>query len=422
VYKRQYLPSLDNFGGYGGAPKRGRDAAQKNTASALGPVQVSIRHGDLAYARHPVCVGHYLGDTVVSAERQLDEKLKGVLRERARLGIYPGELGTWAVFIANQAENRPGGAIVVGLGEVGELTPGNLQAGLTAALADYALQVANWHDSRFGSKDSVRHAAISFLLVGTGAGGVSTQDCISALLHSVKSVNDKLIQTSHSMSKPGSYINEVEILELFYDVALQAAGALASALQEPELQRYFRWHPAELVSSGTGRFRSHYDADASWWQRTEITFDKKRQELRFVALTKRARAEQALVAGQMRLAKNFIRQAIGSTSNEKEISRTLFEMLLPNRMKEASPDRQDMVLLLDEESAQFPWEMLEDRWSDANYPPAVAAGMIRQLKTAKFRANVQSTNSKHVLVIGNPADCAIGHQALIPLPLSLIHI
>ncbi len=405
----QYLPSLENFGGYGGAPKRGREIA---TSNAFGPVQVSIRHGDLAYARHPVCVGHYLGDTVVSAERQLDDKLKGVLRERARLGIYPGALGTWAVFIANQAENRPGGAIVIGLGEVGELTPGNLQAGLTAALADYALQVANWHDSRFGSKGSVRHAAISYLLVGTGAGGVSTQDCISALLHSVKSVNDKLTQSN----QPSSYINEVEILELFYDAALQAAGALASALHEPELRSYFRWQPAELVSSGTGRFRSHYDADASWWQRTEITFDKKRQELRFVAVTKRARAEQALVAGQMRLAKNFIRQAIGSTSNEKEISRTLFEMLLPNRMKEASPDRQDMVLLLDEESAQFPWEMLEDRWTDANYPPAVAAGMIRQLKTAKFRTNVQSTNSNQVLVVGNPKGCGIANQALIDLP------
>lgn len=409
----QYLPNLSNFGGFGGAQRRAREDLTLRKIQQLGPVNITIRHGDLAYARHPVCVGHYLGDTMVSAERQLDEKLKGELSERARLGIYPGALGTWAVFIANQAENRPGGAIVVGLGEVGELTPGNLQAGLTSALAEYTLQVANWHDERFGSENTVRHAAISFLLVGTGAGGVSAQDCISALLHSIKSVNDKLCANAPA---PRSFINDVEILELFYDVALQATSALQRALGEPELQSYFSWQPCELVSTDTGRFRSQYDADASWWQRTEITFDKKRQELRFVAVTKRARAEQALVAGQMRLAKNFVRQAIGTTSNETDISRTLFEMLLPNRLKEASPDRQDMVLLLDEEAAQFPWEMLQDRWSASDLPPAVAAGMIRQLKTAKFRANVQNATGNNVLVVGNPQACSIAGQALIELP------
>jgi hypothetical protein len=31
-------------------------------------IEVSVRHGDLAYARYPVLVGHYLGDTVISAE------------------------------------------------------------------------------------------------------------------------------------------------------------------------------------------------------------------------------------------------------------------------------------------------------------------------------------------------------------------
>lgn len=408
----QYLPSASNFAGFGGALRRAReDLASRSTQ--LGPVNITIRHGDLAYARHPVCVGHYLGDTMVSAERQLDEKLKGELSERARLGIYPGELGTWAVFIANQAENRPGGAIVVGLGEVGELTPGNLQAAWTSALAEYALQVANWHDERFGSKDAVRHAAISCLLVGTGAGGVSAQDCISALLHSVKSVNEKL--TPNELA-PRSFINDVEILELFYDIALQATGALQKALGEPELQDYFHWEPRELVSTDTGRFRSQYDADVSWWQRTEITFDKKRQELRFVALTKRARAEQSLVAGQMRLAKNFVQQAIGTISNETDVSRTLFEMLLPNRWKEASPDRQDMVLLLDEEAAQFPWEMLQDRWDASDLPPAVAAGMIRQLKTAKFRTNVQNATGKNVLVVGNPQACSIAGKSLIELP------
>ena len=53
-------------------------------------ITVSIRHGNLTYARHPVLVGHYQGDTVVSAEAALDRQMKGHLTRGRDLGIYPG--------------------------------------------------------------------------------------------------------------------------------------------------------------------------------------------------------------------------------------------------------------------------------------------------------------------------------------------
>ena len=46
---------------------------------ALPPIEISIRHGNLAYARHPVVVGHYEGYAVVSAEAVLDRHLRGAL-------------------------------------------------------------------------------------------------------------------------------------------------------------------------------------------------------------------------------------------------------------------------------------------------------------------------------------------------------
>jgi len=57
-------------------------------------IDVSLRHGDLAYARHAVLVGHYLGDTIVSAEAALDQRLRGALTRRRDLGLYPGPSGS----------------------------------------------------------------------------------------------------------------------------------------------------------------------------------------------------------------------------------------------------------------------------------------------------------------------------------------
>ena len=59
----------------------------------LPKIRIRVVHGHLAFARHPVMVGHYAGDSINGAERQLDEALRGRLAERRRLGLYPGALG-----------------------------------------------------------------------------------------------------------------------------------------------------------------------------------------------------------------------------------------------------------------------------------------------------------------------------------------
>ena len=62
------------------------------------PVKVLLTHGNLAYARHTVVAGHYLGDSIVSAEDYLDRVLGGALRRDLTLGIYPGPLDTLQTF------------------------------------------------------------------------------------------------------------------------------------------------------------------------------------------------------------------------------------------------------------------------------------------------------------------------------------
>jgi hypothetical protein len=390
--------AVRSFGFGGGIPPK-----RPGTSPVSSVIEVSLRHGDLAYARHAVLVGHYLGDTIVSAELALDKRLRGALSRRRDLGLYPGAAGTYAVFFNEEADGKPVGALVVGLGEVGELSPGLLESGVRDALLDYALQVIHRPDLRPPEdpqpSGGPRRARASCLLVGTGAGALRVRDSIEAMLRGALAANRKL-ETAELDHKV--LIDRIEILEVYEDLALTAARELAAVLDSAVLGPSLLW-PSRCIEDGEGRrTRRRFGADVSWWQRLEIVLDAHGDRLRFIATTDRARAEESLAAGQLRLADAFIAQACGSAVSNADIAKTLFEMLLPNRLKESSPDQRDLVLLLDEDSARFPWEMLEDRWSHTGRPPAVAGGLLRQLKQSEFRTPAAHAYENTVFVVGNP--------------------
>jgi len=378
----------------------GSSRRRKKAAVRLPKATVSITHGDLGYALHPVIVGHYAGDTIVSAEDYLDKALDGRLRERHRLGLYPGKLGSCEVVLNPARYGKPAGAIVIGLGRVGELSPGSLQAAITQASLQYAIHVAECQDERFGTLSGVpRSARITSLLIGTGAGGMTARDSIEAILRGVAAAN-KLLYDQKLSGKV--YIDTVEFLELWQDVAIQAAIDLERVFLDGTVADLFVW-PERTVNTGEGgRRRVQFEEAPNWWHRLEIVHDQKKDELRFIALTDRARAEESLVTGQLRLAEDLIRQTIADTSRDTKVSHALFEMLIPNRIKELAPNQLDVVLVVDEVSGRYPWELLEDRWSDGDRPPAVTAGMLRQFKTGVFRERPVTTMEDTVYVVGDP--------------------
>lgn len=380
----------------GGRPRR------RAEGDAIGSViEVSVRHGDLSYARFPVLVGHYAGDTIVSAEAALDRRLQGALTRRLDIGLYPGRAGTHAVFFNEDPDRSPTGAVVVGLGQVGDLSPTRLETGVRDALLEFALQLVSRNGGQTAARDpkGPRRARASCLLVGTGAGSLQVRDSIEAMLRGALAANRKLEEARLDRRV---LIDRIEILELYEDLAIGAARDLSIVLQTPELATRLRW-TSRCVEDGEGRRqRRRFDADRGWWQRIEIVEEPKADRLRFVATADRARAEETLATGQLRLADAFIAQASASATANAEVAKTLFEMLLPNRLKEIAPDQRDIVLLLDNASARFPWELLEDRWSHTGRPPAVTGGMVRQLKTMEFRAQPAHALESTVLVVGNP--------------------
>jgi hypothetical protein len=391
--------------GFGGGRARRRGTAAAVRSAQL---RVSIRHGDLRYARYPVLVGHYAGDTIVSAEEALDRQMmgdqdQGPLTRRRDLGLYPGPHGTHAVFFNDDPRRQPMGALVVGLGQVGELSPGRLETGARDALLEYALRLqtrAATERGRAMAPSSGRlNASVSCLLVGTGAGSLLVRDSIEALLRAALAANRKLEDAKLDQQV---MIDHVEFIELYEDLAIAAAKEMAVLAESADLGPRIAWKESTVIAGEGRRQRSRFDADQSWWQRIEVTEDRKADRLRFIATADRARAEESLADGQLRLADRFIAQACGSAAASSEVSKTLFEMLLPQRLKQSSPDQRDIVLLLDEASARFPWELLEDRWSHQGRPPAVVGGMVRQLKTSEYRIEPMHAFENTALVVGNP--------------------
>lgn len=359
-------------------------------------VPVGVTHGDLAFARFAVAVGHYEGDSIVGPEARLDRHLGGQLRRRHHLGVYPGKLGTAGVFLSPDEKRRPPGAIVVGLGRVGGLAPGDLERSFHNAALKYALSVAECPDDRFRG-GGAREANITTLLIGTMANALTVEQSVTAILRAVREAN----LTLDTGGSAPVLIRKVEFIDLWEDRAIQIAAALRAAAQDPLLRDAIE--PAARIEESPGGLRRLAVADdEEWWGRLRVTRDEHSDSLRFAVISNRARAEVELVPQERMIVDDFIRRAIGSSRTDEAVASTLFEMLVPNRLKELWPEMQRMVVVVDEESARYPWELLEDRLGRRPRPIAVDCGIIRQLETEEFREAVAHSAEQTAFVVGNP--------------------
>jgi triacylglycerol esterase/lipase EstA (alpha/beta hydrolase family) len=384
------------------------------------PVRVKVVHNNLIWADCPVVVGHYRDDVFVGAESALDRQLDGRLRELQRLDLYPGAFNTSAAVlnesVSTVATKRHPGAVVVGLGTVGELTPGALASTLTHSFTAYGAQAIGIERRRRGEGVSTSDAAvldlgIMPLLVGAGAGGVTLADSIQAVLRAVQGANSRFqsavdgTETSTTRKDDGTRITariaSVSLLELFEDRAIQAVRELRAFSRSAEFRSDFVFDEV-IVPGKDGERRVTFDEMPGWWQRIRIAYQKETGALRFEALTDRARAEASLLPTQQKIVQGLLDRAIQSTATDLDLSATLFELLIPRALKEQAPDRRPLVLIVDETSAMLPWELLHDRWNSGTRPLSVNSGMVRQFVTTEFRPRAQRAPKNTALVIGDP--------------------
>jgi CHAT domain-containing protein len=370
---------------------------------------ISVLNGDLSFASHAVLVGHYAGDTIAGTEEHVDRALSGRLRGRYDLGIYPGLIGSAEVVLDPKV--KPPGAVIMGLGNIAELTPGRLREALVRGLTTYAAAASEalGPDAAPGKEQRL---SISPVLIGSGEGGLGIDDTVSTLLHAVLETQRRLQRVNRPTFR------RVQIVELVEQRAITIWHVLERLLQQPEFRAAFDLEPEVRTARGNRR-RLALPNDRSWWRTVQITAKKQpggTDYLHFVGIAGRARAEASMVADNRAIADLFVNQAIEGGAVDSEHAspaRAMFELLWPNELKEANTDDTNLRMVLDEPAARYPWELMDDRrpWlirgggpdMAARKPPAARFGVLRQLVNENYRpASPSAAGGRRALVIGDP--------------------
>jgi CHAT domain-containing protein/pimeloyl-ACP methyl ester carboxylesterase len=359
--------------------------APTSPVPAIEPIKVSVAHGNLSFCNNPVAVGHFEGEGLYSAEKTLDYHLSGWLSLRLELGLYPGQEGTVEILL-NENGAKPGGAVIVGLGKVGELSPQKLAQVFATSMREYGVKALE--NGMIGNDGGL---AISTVLIGAGGSGLSIKSSIDAILTGVTLANRSFARLTNV------HITEIQFIELYMDKAILAVKALRAyaASQEylvkPLLQRL-----------GGGWQRIAYDEALERWNRIYVREDGN-NFLTFSIPTDRARSEEARSSVQRRNFDRLITQAVKNPHWNQNLATTMFELMIPNRLKESFRDLNNIVLALDEKAARYPWELLYDRRTPIDSPLVIQVGLIRQFSTASFQERVNDEKNNNILVIGNPA-------------------
>lgn len=384
-------------------------------------LHLSVVHANLRDASYPIMVGHYREDAIVGAEAHIDRLLGWQLSRMFQLGLYPGPEGTVEIFDAVDSQTKHlKGALVLGLGEVGQLTREKIRAVVAEAAVRYALRSQQERQAR---GDAAKEATVSLstLLLGTYSNSqLSVRESVQAILQGVIQANRLLESvglqkggTTTGESTVGVRIGALEIVELYEDIATQAIVAAQEILQNPPLdldQARLVLESPYLKSKRGGRPQRPADLFASgWWRRIKITVEDApegtptaERRMRLTVLSDRARVEEEELITQRRLIDRLVERSIHRFENDSDLSTALFELMVPVTYKDQLLSQGDLVLVVDGEAANYPWELMACRSREEVRPIARGRGMIRQLVTDRPRPLRPSSHSNDVLVIGDP--------------------
>lgn len=370
-------------------------------------IGVDVIHCDLRQASFPVAVGHYRGDVVVNAEAALDSALDGALRSRFDLGVYPGDVGTSEIVPTGV---NPPGAIVIGLGPVGELTPERLRIVFARALRRYVLTVAE----KWSGGATPRSGAFSTVLVGTDGGafgGVS--DSIHAVVRAAIDVNRSLAETRLDKRVR---IDRIEFIELYEDIAIRAAhtvaqlpGPISQELGQAEAIAGAR----RLSTRAGGRFLRPSDPyTVGWWQRIAVrkkavhgaapAVSDTATALQFTVLTDRARLEQDVAVGQRALIQQLLSTATGKPDNDVALSAALYQLVVPPQVKDRITRGGDLLFMVDRVGAAYPYELMAERTPEGLRSLAQNRGILRQFETEQYRVLPEMARANRIFIVGNP--------------------
>ena len=282
------------------------------------------------------------------------------------------------------------------------------------------------------------------LIGGNSTTNIAVGDSVGAILRAIAQANRELADGSGGALT----IQEVEIVELYTDTAIEAAHAVKrlAPLIGKELNTTI--DAAPLLQRGReGRRRLTSTTGRDAWRRWEVSVvtpprttqpaclpkpladrlkravlesdnadaellaalaelaigepaesNEAHREIKFLTLSDRARAEATSQQRQPELVERLIKDSISQPRFLPEESRVLFELTVPNELKSGLAQVDNLVLVVDAGSATYPWELM----SPGDKPLCIAKGLVRQLQTTNYRPQIGARAGTAAYVVGDP--------------------
>lgn len=382
-------PSVDEvLAAATGGARPGRRAAAKRAP----PAAIEVIHGSLASADSPILIGAYANDSLRGSGKFLDGHLGGQLDRTYRLGRYPAQPDDAMVFLNPIQNGKPGGAIVVGLGPVGEVMPGQLTQALTNGLLEYVRSCEQ--RPRADVAESGR-LAVSALLVGTGFSGLTVEVGARCLLEALRRANEALGRSGSALR-----IGRLTLFEEAEDRAIAAVQALRALAVDSQFADAVRFDGRLRPGAGGYRGRCTASGGAPGAYRVHIVKGD-HGGLRFTVISDRARNEVAAEADQRQAVDGLIASMTRTTHDQPGLSRAVFELMVPNGMKEAVAEVRSLMMSVDATAAAYPWELMRDSDEPDREPLAVRVELVRQLASTHGRGRVPTVTDERVFIVGD---------------------
>jgi hypothetical protein len=376
-------------------------AAAAPIPSAASPLQISIVNGDLKFVREPLIVGHYRSLKLTGSEAATDALLGRAMSRSLEAGLYPSTIGSHQVFL-NTRRNpvdpfflpRPEAVIVAALGEEGMLAAAELTVAVRQATMAYAQRL-----SEHGATGAFDLAAT---LIGTGGIGMHVDTAALAIAEAVSDANERLKRSGWPT------VAKLQLIEQYLDRATEAHDAL-KALATAHPQR-FKLSPQVAAALGALQrpVRSSYRAAGYDFISVQHRSEPRGEVIEFTLDTQRARSEVRGVATQVRLINELVRVGADNRNRNKQIGRSLFNLLVPIELEPFLSGSSTVLLQLDQATARYPWELLDTQPDGSKsrskaLPWSARTRVLRKLRVAEFRQNPHDTRrDDDVLVIGEP--------------------
>jgi len=390
------LPALDSAHAVLSAQGAQTQTEPSNPNGAA--LRVELLNGNLSFIGQPLMLGHYRSGKLTGTEAVLDRLIGGTMSGALDSGQYPETTGSSHVFVNTRRDPdnpwrapRPLAAVVVGLGEEGELKPPGLVDSVRHGVISWAQRLAE-------QSPVAATFELAATLLGSGGIGISAGGAACAIAQGVREANLRLTATGWPV------VSRLVLVELYLDRANDAwHGLRVLAATSPG-----HFDVAPLIGSGTGPMRRPLDNTYRGADYDLISaISPAPDQIEFTLDTRRARTEVRAVSTQGSLVRELVLRASHDANDDVQIGRTLFQLLVPQEMEPFLGGTAQMVLELDLRSAGIPWELLDlpldKRAGGDRRPWALRTRLLRRLRTRDATPVPRDANADDdVLVIGEP--------------------